>query len=151
LAHALLRLLSSPDGYELFEDARDTLIDVREAGYRLGIISNWEPWLLRLLEHVGIAHLFDHIVVSSICGYEKPDARIFEWALHEGGYRPEEVVYVGDRPSHDVEPAQKAGLRPILLDRGHRYDHERQCPRIPSLRHVVAALASPPPHVVEIS
>ncbi len=143
LAHALLSRLSSPEGYELFEDVTATLVHLRRIGYRLGIISNWEAWLPTLLISVGIADLFDHVVISGVCGLEKPDARIFERALHEGGYRPEEVLYVGDRPSHDVEPARKAGMRPILLDREHRYQQESWCQRISSLRELHLAAHTP--------
>jgi putative hydrolase of the HAD superfamily len=133
LAMSFLQLLSSPAGYTLFEETVPTLKRLREDGYRLGIISNWEGWLPELLECVGIESLFDHIVISGMCGFEKPDTRVFTLALVQGGYRPDEVIYVGDRPAHDVGPAQEAGVCPILLDRANRYPHVSTCLRIHSL------------------
>lgn len=133
LAEELLDHLSSPTGYAPFEDTVATLEKLRDDGYRLGIISNWEAWLPALLEAVGIKPFFDHIVISGECGFEKPDTGIFTLALDEGGYRPDEVVYVGDRPTHDVEPAREVGIRPILLDRANRYLCDAACRRIGSL------------------
>lgn len=133
LAEELLDSLSSPSGYALFEDTVATLERLQNDGYRLGIISNWEAWLPDLLETFGIEPFFDHIVISGICGFEKPDSDIFTFALDEGGYRPDEVVYIGDNPAHDVEPAQRVGITPILLDRANRYSNNPTCRRIGSL------------------
>lgn len=142
LAQAFLDLLSSPAGYALFDDTETTLKRLRAGGYQLGIISNWEGWLPTLLEHVGITSFFDHVVISGACGLEKPDARIFLLGMDEGGYRSEEVVYIGDRPAHDVGPARKAGMTPILLDRADRFPHYRARQRISSLGELPAALES---------
>jgi putative hydrolase of the HAD superfamily len=144
LAQGLLQRLSSPAGYALFEETVATLNHLRDEGYRLGIISNWEAWLPTLLTITGIAPFFDHIVISGVCGLEKPDPRIFMLALDEGGYRPDEVVYIGDRPAHDVEPAVKAGIRPILLDRGNCHPLLGLHQRIGSLGELPAALKALP-------
>ncbi len=140
LVRVFLDVLSSPQGYELYPDTRVTLDHLRRRGYRLGIISNWEVWLPTLLTAVGIADAFDQVVMSGICGYEKPDQRIFTHALTESGYRPEEVVYVGDRPGHDVEPALDVGITPILLDRDARYPADPRFTTISSLHDLVLAL-----------
>lgn len=142
LAQAFLGLLSSPAGYTLFDDTVTTLKRMHTDGHRLGIISNWEGWLPTLLEHVGITSFFDHVVISGACGLEKPDARIFLLGMTEGGYLSEEVVYIGDRPAHDVGPARKAGMTPILLDRADRFPHHRARQRIVSLGELPAALES---------
>ena len=140
LAHTFRALLSSPEGYELYPETRVTLDRLVRRGYRLGIISNWESWLPDLLASTGIADSFDHVVISGECGFEKPDQRIFTHALVESGYRPEEVVYVGDRPFHDVEPALEAGIQPILLDRDARYPPDDRFITISSLHDLVLAL-----------
>lgn len=140
LATAFLGLLSSPAGYELYGDTLVTLERLRGRGYRLGIISNWEAWLPALLASAGIAHFFDHVVVSGACGLEKPDARIFLRALADSGHRPDEAVYVGDRPAHDVGPALAAGIRPILLDRTARYPRDDRYHTIASLHDLVVAV-----------
>lgn len=61
--------------------------------------------------------------------------RIFARALTEGGYRPEEVVYVGDSPAHDVAP--------VLLDRLERYPADAAYRRVSSLRELPGVLTLP--------
>lgn len=140
LTRRLLDLLSSPHGYELYADTRVTLDRLGRRSYRLGVISNWEAWLPSLLAALGIAEDFDHVVISGECGFEKPDARIFAYALQKSGYRPDEVIYVGDRSAHDVEPALVAGIRPILLDRNARYPQSNQYQSIASLHELLLDL-----------
>lgn len=121
LAQDFLDVLSTPAGYVLYDDAVAALESLHAAGYQLGIISNWEAWLPALLEEIGIARFFSHVLVSGEVGIEKPETGIFTLAMEAGGYRPEEVVYVGDSAAHDVIPAQKVGITPVLLDRANRY------------------------------
>jgi putative hydrolase of the HAD superfamily len=135
LARGVLDLLSSPAGYMVFDDTVATLDQLRSDGFRLGIISNWESWLPDLLEGMGIAHYFDHVVISGMCGLEKPDPGIFKEALDTSGYRPEEILYVGDSMTHDIEPAKMVGIRTVLIDRKNRY-HRSSCARIRSLKEL---------------
>lgn len=133
LASAYRDLLSSNAGYALYEDTVPALARLREEGYPLGIISNWEAWLPSLLDQAGLTPFFSHITISGLCGVEKPDPGIFRRALQESGYQPGEIVYVGDRPAHDVEPAFALGILPILLDRTDRYLDDPTYQRIASL------------------
>lgn len=141
LAERLLAELSSSRGYGLFDDTLDTLAKLRRDGYHLGIISNWEAWLPTLLEASGLAKYVDTVVTSGICGIEKPDSRIFTLALEETGFTPDEVVYVGDRPSHDVAPARLVGIRSILLDRYNRNPDHSEGLRVTSLDEIPAILS----------
>lgn len=140
VALAYRAILSSPAGYVLFADALPALRRLRSEGIALGIVSNWEAWLPALLDATGLAPLFDQVVISGLRGVEKPDPAIFALALREGGYRPGEVVYVGDSPAHDVAPALAAGLAPVLLDRHGRHPPDGATPRLASLRDLPAAL-----------
>jgi putative hydrolase of the HAD superfamily len=110
--------------YRLFPDVLSTLELLQAAGLTLGVISNFEEWLERLLESLGITGFFDVRVISGVEGMEKPDQRIFRLALERTGKIPEESVYVGDSPSFDIEPARAVGMFAVLLDRRGRYpDH----------------------------
>ena len=147
LAHAVRALLSSPAGYALFDDTVPTLERLRAHGYRLGIISNWEAWLPELLEATHINTYFDHVIISGVCGVEKPDPRIFTLAVQESGYGTDEVVYIGDRPAHDVEPALAVGITPILLDQTGRYPDSQTPIRITSLSELPTVLQQLQSHV----
>lgn len=96
--------------------AREVLGDLKGNGYQLGVISNSDGRLETLLNEVGLAEYFSVIVDSHVVGFEKPDPRIFHWALERTGVTPNEAVYVGDFYSLDVVGARRVGLDAILLD-----------------------------------
>jgi putative hydrolase of the HAD superfamily len=84
----------------------------------IGLITNYDhpPHVYLLLTKLGLAALFDVVVVSGEVGVEKPDPRIFEMTLQQVNLKPREVVYVGDT-GDDVHGALGAGLCPILIRR----------------------------------
>jgi putative hydrolase of the HAD superfamily len=107
--------------YALFEDVVPALERLRGAGLRLGVVSNFEEWLERLLEELGVRHFFSVRVISGVEGLEKPDPRIFELAMERAGVSAAESVYVGDNPEFDVDPALAVGMFPVLIDRRERF------------------------------
>ena len=107
--------------YVAFEDVPPVLETLLDAGLELGVVSNFEEWLERLLEELGMRHYFRVRVISGIEGMEKPDPRIFRLAMERAGVRPEESVYVGDNPVFDIGPAADVGMFPVLIDRRGRF------------------------------
>jgi len=107
--------------YALFEDVVPMLRRLRNAGLRLGVISNFEEWLERLLDQLGVGEYFDVRVISGVEGMEKPDPRIFELAMSRAGVDAGSSVHVGDSPTFDVEPAAALGMLPVLIDRRERF------------------------------
>jgi putative hydrolase of the HAD superfamily len=98
--------------YRLFEDVPAVLERLREAGLVLGVVSNFEAWLERLLDELGVTHYFSVRVISGVEGMEKPDPRIFELAMSRAGVSPEASVYVGDNPEFGVDPRSRSGCSP---------------------------------------
>jgi putative hydrolase of the HAD superfamily len=107
--------------YALFDDVVPVLDRLMAAGLTLGVVSNFEEWLERLLERLGVRPYFDVRVISGREGLEKPDPAIFELAMSRAGVEPVRSVYVGDNPEFDVEPALGLGMFPVLIDRRDRY------------------------------
>ncbi len=120
-AEIMYGTFSDPKTYGLFPDAVPTLDELATRGMRLGLISNFESWLKDLLDHLQIADRFEVIAVSGDLGWEKPDPRIFKWALEEMGVLPERSVYIGDSPHFDPGPAIAVGMHGVLLDRHGRW------------------------------
>ncbi|EFJ45255.1 hypothetical protein VOLCADRAFT_37548, partial [Volvox carteri f. nagariensis] len=54
----------------------------------------------------------------------KPDPLIFCLAAESLGLKPEEVVMIGDDVRGDVEGAQAAGLRGVLVRTGKYREHD---------------------------
>lgn len=94
----------------------DALGQLRDAGLRLGVVSNSDGKVETALAAAGLRPYFDVVVDSTHAGVEKPDPRIFAVALEAIGAAPGEAVYVGDVYEVDVVGARRAGLAAVLLD-----------------------------------
>jgi len=108
------------------------IIEQLRGSYRLGIIANQPGLALDELEKHDLKHLFDHIIISDLVGYHKPDVRIFEEAMRRTGADPKNSIMVGDRIDNDIRPAKMLGMKTVWLDQDFRTisyapenDHER--------------------------
>lgn len=99
------------------------LTNIKKEGYYMGIISNADGRLKSLLKLIELDQYFDHIIDSAEVLVEKPDPRIFQMALRESGYKPEESVYIGDMYTIDIEGSRNVGMTPILLDPIGAWEH----------------------------
>ena len=141
LARRLFETFSSSASYKLFDDVLPTLNAIDEAGYRMGLISNFERWLEEMLVELEVGHHFEPAIISGIAGVEKPDPAIYELALEKAGVPPENAVHVGDSPGMDVEPAASLGIRGILIDRSNRYKESEHL-RVTSLEEIPPLLGN---------
>ncbi len=132
---------SKPEHYALFPDALPALRELAATGYTLGLVSNFEAWLMTLLERLGVLPLMSVVVVSGVEGIEKPDPEIFRLALDRIGTTPERAVYVGDNPRVDVEAALSLGMGAVLVDRRGVHNGFRMSPVVRSLEQVPAVIA----------
>ena len=126
----------------LHSDVEDTLIRLRAAGLRLGVLSNFPSHLEDTLKAHGIHGHFDFFVTSSLVGMEKPDPAIFELAIARAGVPRDQILYLGDDPDDDIQGASAVGLAAILVDRHNRWP-EVTCPRIKSLAELPAIVQTP--------
>jgi putative hydrolase of the HAD superfamily len=112
---AVYQEFSLPGVWRLEPGAFDLLQDLRRAGFRLGIISNFDLRLYEILRHLGVSTLFEHIIVSSQVGADKPSARIFEEALRRFQIEAEQVLHVGDDEIADGQGAAAMGIETLIL------------------------------------
>jgi len=112
----------SPASWTVFDDVVPALAALREAGVRLGVVSNWDSRLPALLDALGLARWFETVVVSHLEGVEKPRPEIFRRALARLGARAEETLHVGDVPELDAAGAEAAGIACVLVDRRGRLE-----------------------------
>jgi HAD superfamily hydrolase (TIGR01549 family) len=114
---------------------------LKEAGHRVGVVSNAEGRVERDLDGAGYTGLFETVVDSHVVGVEKPDPEIFRIALERMSVAPEFAVYVGDVPAVDIAGARAAGLTPVLLDRHDLYAAD-DVPRLRSIAELPDWLSS---------
>jgi putative hydrolase of the HAD superfamily len=140
LAEALFAAFSDPAGYRLFDDARPALEALAGRGLKLGVVSNFEPWLEDVLALEGVDHLFAAVAISGKLGVAKPDPEIFLAALAEAGADPAATVHVGDQPANDVAAARAVGITPVLIDRFARHPGPDGVHRVEDLLGLVRLL-----------
>ncbi len=121
--------------YTLYPDTIPTLAWLKEHGFKIGLISNCVTGTREQLDDLGIAQYCDAIVLSFEAGFMKPEADIFVQALREIDVQPADAIMVGDKVWQDMEGAQSAGIKGILLDRENKNDFT---PRIQSLLELKA-------------
>lgn len=114
---AVYAFFESPDAWRLFPETKTVLASLQEAGFTLGIISNFDSRLIAICEHLDIRDYFTCIVFSSRENAAKPDPGIFKQTLRQTGLSPAESLHVGDSLENDVKGAKRAGMMPLLLDR----------------------------------
>lgn len=116
------------------------LRELRTQGVVLGVVSNSDGRITSVLDRCGITQFFQVIVDSHEVGVEKPDPRIFDFALSKAQARPEQALYVGDIYTIDVVGAERAGIAPVLLDSAGCYA-TAPCRRIRHLRSLLTMVS----------
>lgn len=109
----------------LNDEAPPVLRELKERKLKLGVVSNSDGRIRRVLEHVGIAGFFDIIVDSSEIGVEKPAPEIFEYAARALSIETKECIYIGDFYYLDYLGSMKAGMIPVLYDPVDAYKHKK--------------------------
>lgn len=105
------------DHWRLLPGAHATAQTLRARGYRLAVLSNWDHRLHRVLDETGLRPLFDHVLISSEVGAEKPDVEIFRAAERALAATPAQCLHIGDSRPHDLAGAHAAGWSALLVHR----------------------------------
>ena len=113
----LFETFARAEAWRLYPEVITTLDALAARGLRLGVISNWDERLPRLISALGLEAHFAALVVSQSVGVEKPHPAIFRAALERLGVSAAETVHVGDRRLEDVEGAEAAGFHALWLAR----------------------------------
>jgi HAD superfamily hydrolase (TIGR01549 family) len=141
VARELYDAWAEHEHFELYEDARDVLVDLTSRGIRVGLISNSHRCLESFQRHFALEGLLSAAISSAAFGVMKPDPSIFRAALDRLGVQPGRAVMVGDSFTHDIEGALAAGMRGVLLARSTPPTLARtDIPVIASLRDLPAVL-----------
>jgi HAD superfamily hydrolase (TIGR01509 family) len=138
------------DGVPLdpYPEAIAALRQLRDAGFRLGVLANQPASTEGELERAGIANLCDGVWLSGAVGMAKPDPAFFRLALEAWGLEPRRIAYVGDRPDNDVAPAKALGMMALRLRRGphawqlSRSESERADLEAPDLAEAASLLVA---------
>ena len=111
---------ASPQAWSCFDEVPAVLDELRAAGYRLHIASNFDSRLHAVGDAIAALKTIDSRVISSEVGCRKPGRAFFEALVAAAGCGADEVLMVGDDPVNDIEGARQAGLGAVLLNRRAR-------------------------------
>jgi putative hydrolase of the HAD superfamily len=112
--------------------AETALARLAARGVRAAVISNSNGSVRSILAELGLAKYIEFVIDSGEVGVEKPDPRIFRFALERAGLEPDDAIYVGDLYSIDVLGARGVGMEAMLMDPAGLW-RECDCPRVPDL------------------
>jgi putative hydrolase of the HAD superfamily len=99
----------------LFPYVVETLRALREAGLKLGMLSDFPPEIK--LKNLGIDGLWDTALGSEQTGALKPAVRPFMALAQALDTSPEKILYVGNSFRYDVAGAGRAGMYTALVTR----------------------------------
>lgn len=91
---------------------RSLVLQVRAAGCRVVVASNYPHWLAEHRDGL-LAGVVDDVIGSHDLGVRKPDEAFYRGLVSRVEARPDNVLFVDDRESN-LDGARRVGLRTIL-------------------------------------
>lgn len=101
------------------DDAVPTLEKLKGEGYPIGYVSNAsnDADVQNHVDRGKLRQYADFVLSSAACGVRKPNPQIFEIALGNWDFGPQEVAMIGDTLGADILGARNAGLYSIWITR----------------------------------
>jgi len=102
------------DGYQIISGTKEIITELSKK-YRVFYLSdNVKERVDSLNNKFDFIRLFKGGIFSHEAGVRKPNPKIYEFALHKSNSKPEETIFIDDKP-HFLEPAKKLGITTILF------------------------------------
>jgi 2-haloacid dehalogenase len=117
-AETIEDVLSTYHNLDPFDDVREGLEALTDAGYDVYVVSNGNP---EMLESMVEAAAIEDVVADLISAHEirtfKPDVEVYRNAAARTGTPIDAIAHVAG-PTFDVQGAKHAGMQGVWLDRG---------------------------------
>jgi 2-haloacid dehalogenase len=134
--HALPRLWGSQ---RVFEDVEPALAGLRNAGWRLAVLTNCDIDLFTQTQK-SFRQPFDLVVTAEQVKDYKPSLAHFRYFWRASGVEKDRWVHAACSWFHDIQPAQEMGIRRIWVDRDRtRHDASAATLRIENAQALPAA------------
>ncbi len=137
LAAGVRSAYTDAKGWQVFDDVRPALEQLRDRGWQHIVLSNHVPELPGLIEALGLNDLISAVHSSGCIGVEKPHPQAFEtvFAAHPAARTG---WMIGDSWRADVQGALAVGMRAILVRQKHP-EASIQCETLHAVADVVGA------------
>ena len=102
------------------------IADLKQAGYRLYVLSNMSREFIDFLREQEVYANFDGDVVSCEVGVVKPMPEIYDVLLERFSLEPSETIFIDDR-RENIDAAEAKGISAFHFDRN---DYAGSCDRL---------------------
>ena len=130
-------------------DAVATLAQLKQTGFKVGLLSNCSIEIPILWPETEFADLIESPIFSSRERLKKPDPRVYKIVCERLGVAPQDCLYIADGENHELKAAAGFGMSPVLIrptshePRGEMRQEARewQGPTISALAEVLGLIA----------
>lgn len=109
----IMRVFGSTHFGQLHQAMLELVNELRERGYRLGLLSNNSPEAVHKIRQ-DLSSYFDVLEVSAETGLVKPEPKAFEHFADSLGVQPNELAFIDDSVK-SLSTADMVGFTPILF------------------------------------
>ncbi len=110
-----------------YQDAWEAVDALSKTPLILGVIT--AGLKIKQAEKLLRLELYDYFVPTAIfisdqIGISKPNVKLYQRACMALNILPSEAMYVGDNPTHDIDPPNQIGMITVRMRKGGRYQDE---------------------------
>ena len=128
------KYFATVEPWSVYPDTLPCLQRWQDRGVELGVISNFDTRLIKVLKLLDLERFFSSITISSVAGFAKPDQNIFKIALNKHDVVARQAWHIGDSLIADYQGGKNAGINTFLLNRNSSLlNLENQLPNLSSL------------------
>jgi putative hydrolase of the HAD superfamily len=113
---ALYEHFSQPDHWQCDPAAQEIFAAASLHNIKLGLASNFDRRLRRVVAGFPVLAATQHIIISSEVGWRKPAPEFFAAVCQTLETAPQEVLHIGDDQRNDYQGALDAGCHAVLFD-----------------------------------
>lgn len=104
------------DAYHYRLEMQQLVVELREKGYRIGILTNnFAERFAYVEKKFHFIHYFNHIFISSDLRVKKPDIACYQQVLKAIELSPDKVFFVDDKEGN-VAAARKLGINAVVFE-----------------------------------
>lgn len=107
---------------KFYDDVIPTIKELREKGYKLGIITDgFMEAQKRKIDVLNCKELFDEIIITDELGkeYWKPSEKPYKLMSEKLNVNLTEMIYIGDNEAKDFVSANTLGIKTVKVERKH--------------------------------
>ncbi len=118
IAEGISAISLDDDTVEILEGVPETIVELKQRGFILGIITDTAmPYSKKLewFDEFGFGDVWDAVISSRELGMRKPDPSMYEMALTQAGVDPTQAIFIGHKKS-ELDGARSVGMKTIAFN-----------------------------------